>query len=189
MKIRAETNVGITSVLRRYCVGACVGIALVGCTPEPRFEAAPSLRNQETPIGATARFDEGKFAGLWYLRGYLPEKENFDQLAFRTGASGPQFRVAAFVCDPAGVCGNFAEDLPTKRLGKGRYQVEMFDGQPRDLWVLWVDEGFRTAVIGNPQGTFAWIIDRASKGGTDRIKAAREILDFNGYDPRTLKVK
>ena len=67
--------------------------------------------------------------------------------------------------------------------------IKTLDGVDRRLWVLWVDEGFRTAVIGNPEGTFAWIIDRSQKGGADRITAAREILDFNGYDVSQLKVK
>lgn len=164
-------------------LGACTAPAVV--TPE--FQV--SYRDQGTPIGVTSRFEAGKFVGLWYLRGYLPEAEKFDQLVFKTGGKGPQFRLGAFVCDGAGICGNFAEDLETTRLGKGRFKVKMFNGQDRELWVLWVDEGFRTAVIGNPAGTFAWIIDRAPKGGADRIKAAREILDFNGYNVRALKVK
>ena len=60
--------------------------------------------------------------------------------------------------------------------------------EARQFWVLWVDEGFRTAVLGNPDGTFGWIVDRSTTGGADRIKAAREILDFNGYDTGRLRV-
>jgi apolipoprotein D and lipocalin family protein len=101
---------------------------------------------------------------------------------------GPVMRLGAFVCDPAGICGDFSEDLPTKKLGKGRFSVEMPNGLGREFWVLWVDEGFRTAVLGNKEGDFGWIVDRSTKGGADRVKAAREILDFNGYDVSQLKV-
>lgn len=96
-------------------------------------------------------------------------------------------RLGVFVCDGAGVCGDYAEDLPTTKNGKGRYSVKMPNGQTREFWVLWVDEGFRTAVLGNKQGDFGWIVDRSTTGGADRIKAAREILDFNGYNVSLLR--
>ena len=63
-------------------------------------------------------------------------------------------RLGVFVCDGAGVCGDYAEDLPATKKGKGRYSVKMPNGQNREFWVLWVDEGFRTAVLGNKQGDF-----------------------------------
>ena len=48
--------------------------------------------------------------------------------------------------------------------------------------MLWVDDDFRTAALGTPDGSLGWIIDRSATGGTDRIAAAREIMEFNGYD-------
>ena len=139
------------AVLALCAVSACV-------PPPPKPIPAISYRDAAQPIGVISRFNEERFAGLW------------------------------FVCDPAGICGDFAEDLLTERLGKGRYRIVMPDGAERQFWVLWVDEGFRPAVVGNPEGTFGWILDRATTGGSDRIRAAREILDFNGYDLRNLKV-
>ena len=51
-----------------------------------------------------------------------------------------------------------------------------------ELWVIWMDEAVRTAVIATADGRAAFILDRKPEGGADRIEAAREILDFNGYD-------
>ena len=68
---------------------------------------------------------------------------------------------------------------PLERFGRMRLKS---GAQEMDVVVLWVDEGFRTASIGTPDGSFGWIIDRAARGGADRIKAAGEILAFNGYD-------
>jgi len=48
--------------------------------------------------------------------------------------------------------------------------------------VLWVDEGYRTAVVGAPNGRSGWILNRDPQIPADRLAAAREILDFNGYD-------
>lgn len=97
-------------------------------------------------------------------------------------------RLGAPACDASGKCSDVSEDLPLRPRGQGRFSVTMPSGEARDFWVLWVDEGFRTAVLGNPDGTFGWIVDRSTTGGADRIAAAREILDFNGYDVSRLRV-
>ncbi len=55
-------------------------------------------------------------------------------------------------------------------------------GGGQTLVVMWVDDGFRTAAVGDAAGTWAAVIDRARPGGADRVEAAREILDFNGWD-------
>ena len=55
--------------------------------------------------------------------------------------------------------------------------------------MVWVDEGYRTAAIGTPDGSFGWVLDRAASGGGDRITAAREILEFNGYDEGALRMR
>ena len=173
----------------RRIAAALALVALGACAAEipPPVPSGPSYRDQTAPIGITSRFDAKKFEGVWYVRaGFDPA---LGRMAFRMidTAKGPAMRLGAFVCDPAGVCGDFAEDLPVKRMAKGRYSVRMPDGKTREFWVLWVDEGFRTAVLGNKTGDFGWIVDRSTKGGADRIKAAREILDFNGYDVSRLR--
>ena len=173
----------------RWFAGAVALIALGACAadvPAP-VPLGPSYRDQTAPIGITSRFDPKKFEGVWYVRaGFDP---SLGRMAFRMidAPKGPVMRLGAFVCDPAGICGDFSEDLPVKRMGKGRYSVRMPNGLSREFWVLWVDEGFRTAVLGNKTGEFGWILDRSTKGGADRMKAAREILDFNGYDVSQLR--
>ncbi len=52
-------------------------------------------------------------------------------------------------------------------------------GEP--VWVHWIDADNRTAALGNPDGTRVWIMDRAGKPG-ERLRAAREILTWYGYD-------
>lgn len=167
------------------------GLLVLGaCAVEPPAPAAdgPSYRDPSALIGVTSRFDADRFSGVWYVRaGFDPA---LGRMAFRMidTPKGHAMRLGAFVCDGAGVCGDYAQDLPAAQKGKGRYSVQMPDGATREFWVLWVDEGFRTAVLGNKQGDFGWIVDRSTTGGADRIKAAREILDFNGYNVSQLKV-
>lgn len=63
--------------------------------------------------------------------------------------------------------------------GPGRMSVS---GSAAPLWVLWVDEGYRTVVIGTPDRSFAYILNRGGDIAPDRLRAAREILEWNGYD-------
>ena len=162
-------------------LGACAAVV------PSSVPSGPSFRDHSVPIGVTSRFNTKDFEGLWYVRaGFDPDIGRMALRMMETPA-GRVMRLGVVVCDAAGGCGDFAEDLPVKTLGKGRFLVTMPDGQDREMWVLWLDEGFRTAVLGNKVGDFGWIIDRSTTGGADRIKAAREILDFNGYAVNMLR--
>lgn len=61
--------------------------------------------------------------------------------------------------------------------GPGRFAAP--SGEP--WWVIWADSGYRTAVIGTPSGRFGFILNRDGALPADRLQAAREVLDWNGY--------
>ena len=67
--------------------------------------------------------------------------------------------------------------------GPGRFALA---GQP-DWWILWADVGYRTLVIGTPSGAFGFVLNRGSNLPSDRLAAAREVLDWNGYDLTKLR--
>jgi apolipoprotein D and lipocalin family protein len=54
------------------------------------------------------------------------------------------------------------------------------------LWVHWLDFDNRTAALGAPDGSRVWIMDR-SGAPAERLSAAREILDWYGYDLSRLR--
>jgi apolipoprotein D and lipocalin family protein len=170
-------------------LAAAVALAALGAcaAPPPNVTGLQSYRDREALIGVTSRYDDAQFAGLWYVRAAVGPEQGPLSFRMTTGAA-PVMRLGAHVCSASGVCGEVAEDLAARRLGQGRFSVTMPSGEARQIWVLWVDEGFRTAVLGNPDGTFGWIVDRSTRGGGDRIAAAREILDFNGYNVSQLRV-
>ena len=47
---------------------------------------------------------------------------------------------------------------------------------------MWVDEDFETAVIGTASGSFGAILDRDGAIPPDRLAAARDILEFYGWN-------
>ena len=155
-------------------------LLLAGCAA-PTAQAPHGFRDPAALIGATSRFEAERFKGPWIVRGsFGADAPATVALVETTG--GPAFQS----CDGGGSCAPLA--LATVR-GQGRYALQQAGGTPRELWVLWIDEGFRTAVVGNPAGDFGWILDRKPAGGVDRITAAREILDFNGYDLSQLRMR
>ena len=75
--------------------------------------------------------------------------------------------------------------LVRHELGRG---ARWHAGQDRpEIWLLWVDTGYRTAALGTPDGQFGMILDRSPSGGADRITAASEILEWFGYDMNKLQ--
>ena len=120
----------------------------------------PELRDPEAPFGATTRFDPAAFAGTWYEVARFREgpvaRRDYGFADGRITGGGEVFTVAA----------------------PGRMRAA--DGT--ETWVLWVDEGHRTAVLGRPDGAKTVILDRAEVPAADRLAAAREILAWDGYD-------
>lgn len=168
----------LTSVLRRFIVGVVL-VALAACTAP--VQQVGGYRDTTALIGATSRFDLNRFAGAWTVREYFPTEHALTGFNVIPGA-GDTFTWTETIDQSSG-----AEQSATlgTMIGQGRFTLDWDD---RTYWVLWVDEGFRTAVIGTPNGRFGFIADRSPTGGADRIRAAREILDFNGYDVSQLRV-
>lgn len=158
-----------------------IGLALAllaGCAQVP---PATGYRDPSVIIASTTRFDAQRFAGDWVVRAAYPQDADLRGVTARQ--DGTAFALAWHRCNAAGQCGTVAEVWPAQATGQGRYQLRDPSGAAdRTLWVLWVDDGFRTAAVGTPDGRWGWILDRSTSGGADRIAAAREVMDFNGYD-------
>jgi apolipoprotein D and lipocalin family protein len=155
-------------------------LMLAGCRVQGPAQNE-GYRDPSALIGSTSRYDAARFKGAWVVRGSF-EVAAPATVSFVDSTGGPAFQV----CDDGGSCDPIWLATST---GQGRYSLTRPSGETQSLWVLWVDEGFRTAVVGNPTGDFGWILDRKPTGGADRIKAAQEILDFNGYDISQLRMR
>ncbi|MGO4915814.1 lipocalin family protein [Pseudogemmobacter sp. W21_MBD1_M6] len=146
-------------------------MALAGCAAEPVSVA--TYRSPATPIYSAAGFDVTRMAGRWY------EVEGIAADGARCPTGIHDFAVSGGVLTGSSEgCASAARLLGASRdVGQGRLQPE----QGEIVWVLWVDETYRTAVVGTPSGRFGYILNRAPAIPADRLRAAREILDFNGY--------
>ncbi|GGX53293.1 hypothetical protein GCM10007385_21680 [Tateyamaria omphalii] len=127
------------------------------------------LRNPTVPIGAISRFEQARFDGHWQVE--------------RAGAG--EWALAGF--DIAN--GRWQERSETGAprdgrvmpLGRGVLEITYDDRSKRDLWVVWIDPDHNTAALGDPDGRFGFVVTRVGKRWADQIRAAEQVLDFNGY--------
>ena len=135
-------------------------LLLLACgarAPLPPVAAGP-LREASAPVGSQVDVTEARLAGDW-------------QVIEGAGlAPGTRLSFAPGTLTLAG------RTLPLKMTAPGR-----FDLAGQQIWVHWLDADNRTAAMGDPQGGRVWIMDRSGQPG-ERLGAAREILDWYGYD-------
>lgn len=140
-------------------------MVLAACAAPPATEVEIGLRNPTVPLGGTSRFDAARFAGDWQTVRCL----------------GACARSEVYTVATDGVYVRSSGEVDTPFLITAPGILREMGGEDT-LVVMWVDEGFRTAAIGDADGRWAAVLNRKRKAGADRIAAAVEILDFNGWD-------
>ena len=147
---------------------------LAGCVtaPAPLPDPVPGWRDRSVPIGSAVFLDRARLAGDWREVARFPSP-------LQTGCGAATHRIGGALTVTCDGERDPRIAAPLTEVGPGRFATGA--ASLPDWWVLWVDEGYRTLVVGTPDGRAGWILDRGD-GAPDRIAAAREILDFNGYD-------
>lgn len=152
-------------------------LALTACATEPRVAG---FRDPSAQISSAALWDPKRMQGDWV-----------SVAAYRGSDWQPGTRVSFDWSTPDGrmVFDTTAGPrvLPVTPAGPGRFR-RSDGGEAPPFWVLWVDESYRTAVIGTPGGAFGFVLNRDAMIPADRLEAARQVLDFNGYDLAQLQV-
>lgn len=139
--------------------------------------AAPgAFRDARAPIWSAATLDPAAIAGDWVqAAAFLPQGASCRAGAVRIAPG----RIDGRLC-MAGRDAPLAG--PLVPVGPGRLQPP----QGPAWWVIWADTDLRTLAIGTPDGSFGTILVRRGGLSDDRLRAAAEIFDFNGYDTARL---
>lgn len=132
-----------------------------------------AFRDTAAPIWSAAALAPSQIAGDWQqVAGFADDRLACPagMLSLTPAAGG--LRVSGNLCLNGKV-----EKLRglARETGPGRLTVG-----DEEWWVLWVDSGYRTLAIGTPSGRFGVVLDRGAIP-PDRLEAAREVFDFNGY--------
>ncbi len=144
-------------------------------------ERTAAFRPADAPIWSAAAFDAARIEGGWQQVAAFSSGETPGcrpgGAEVRRGAAG--LEIAARLClDGREV----RASGPLRMVGPGRMAVPGM----ADWWVIWVDSGYRTLAVGTPDGSFGFVLDRG-RIGPDRMAAAGEVFDFNGYSRARLK--
>ncbi len=166
-------------------------ILLAGCATQDSGGLFSVYRDTDVPIASKAVFEPARYLGVWHEVARYP-------VPFQAGCVGVTAEYGLRedgLLSVLNVCRN-ALGEETSRIagtaeivGPGRLKVR-FPSVPfvaADYWVLWTDEDYRTAVVGAPNGRSGWILNRTPDIRADRLDAARDVLEFNGYDLGRLK--
>lgn len=153
-------------------------LVLAACASTP--PTASGFRKTEVPIWSAAAFAPDQIAGPWrQVAGYAARPGGCASGALEIAPAPGGYALRGTLCLDGKVQ---AVNALARPAGPGRLAVA---GQ-EDWWVLWVDGGYRTLAIGTPSGRFGFVLDRGAIP-PDRMSAAREIFDFNGYVPGGLR--
>jgi apolipoprotein D and lipocalin family protein len=155
-------------------------LGLAACAA-PAAKGPSAFRDPKTPIFSSAAFDPARLEGRW------------GQVADFGKTASPECGPGAVDFAPSAtgmmVTGQLCLDGRMQRVsgkiatsGPGRLAIPGMS----DWWIIWVDSGYRTLAIGTPSGAFGFILDRGAIPA-DRLNAAREVFDFNGYAVSALR--
>ncbi len=154
-------------------------LALGACAATPGGHRDPGAQ-----ISSAAMFDARRFADAWHIVAAYGDESRCGPLAETWVPTAPgRFRVTGTTCGPAGARAFVAE---ARVSGPGRISLQG-PGLRAELWVLWIDADYRLAAIGSPDGALGRIIARSPAPRADLLAAAREVLQFNGYDLNGLR--
>lgn len=168
-------------IVHRLIVVA-LALLLGACAAKP--PVPQNFRKPGTPIYSIAAFDPSRLPGKWSeVASFAPEGAACRPGGLEIVQTGAGLRATGRLCRAGAEVGHSGALTPVGPGGR-----MMLAGEAEPLWVVWVDTDYRTLVIGTPSGRFGWVLNRGGALPSDRLKAAREILDWNGYDLARLRV-
>ena len=167
--------------MHRLKLALCLGVA--ACTP--KYTTDGPYRQPALQMYSIAGFDLARLEGEWDQVAAFASGANAacppGKAAFRSQRG--QLNASYQLC----LSGQNAAGTGTvAAVGPGRFEVSGKGSLAQDWWVLWVDESYRTLAIGTPSGQFGFILNRGRSLPADRLAAAKEVMDFNGYDVEKL---
>ncbi len=161
-------------------------LLLAGCATQDSGGLFSVYRDTDVPISSKAVFEPDRYLGTWYevARYPVPFEAGCVGVTATYGLRADGLISVLNICrNPDGSEKSRIEGT-AEVVGPGRLKVR-FPSVPfvaADYWVLWTDSDYRTAVVGAPNGRSGWILNREPTIRADRLNAARDILEFNGYD-------
>ena len=150
----------------------------------------PSFRDTSVPIPTAMQIDLNRYQGLWYEIARFP-------VSFEEGCVGV---TAEYTVNPDGTVkvvntcreGSLAATPRSSEAtaeavdaSNAKLKVDFVPYIPftaGDYWILDIDEGYQTVVVGNPDGTAGWVLARQPQISEARLERGYAVLREAGYD-------
>ena len=140
-------------------IGATLALVVLGACKKPVEPVVPGgLRDVSAPVAAQVDATPDRLAGSWRV------------------VTGVGIPVGSKVSVAASAFTVNGATMPFAQVGPGQYVVG-----DRPLWVHWLDADARTVAMGDPEGHWYFVMDRTGTPA-ERLKAAKSILEWYGYD-------
>jgi len=166
---------------------AISGLALSGCV-------GGDYRDQNVPIQTVASVDLNRYQGLWYEIARFP-------VSFEEGCVGVTAEYALNEDGSVKVTNTCRDGTLSGEPRTATARAEAADSSGAklkvdfvpyvpftsgDYWVLDIDDGYQTVVVGTPSGFAGWILARDPQISEARLQRGIEALRRNGYDASQL---
>lgn len=151
---------------------ACSVAALLGCAAPRTNDASTGAAMTRTEPPTATNVDLSRYAGTWYEIARLPMKHEppdyTDISATYTPAADGTIRVQNRAFDGEGTLQEATgEAKPVDPADPSKLEVTFLPEGLRwipftkgDYWILRVDPGYRTALVGSPDHEFLWLLHR-----------------------------
>ena len=178
----------VSRTAARFGVTAFAALALTACV------SGGDYRDDSVPIQTVPSVDLERYQGLWYEIARFP-------VSFEEGCVGV---TAEYTLNPDGsvkvvnTCRDGSLSAPPRTATASaeaadetgaKLKVDFVPYVPftaGDYWVLDIDEGYQTVVVGTPSGFAGWILARQPQISEARLQRGVEALRRNGYDTEQL---
>lgn len=150
-------------------------LLLAACTAAPTKVAVGRYRPADAPIYSNAVLEPVRLVGAWTQVASFGAKGDCKPGGAEISQAATGLQVRYQLCQSGAEARGAGPMVPA---GPGRFDVPL---QPGPWWVLWADADYRTLVIGTPNGHLGFILNRGPFP-SDRLLAAKQILEWNGYD-------
>lgn len=159
-------------------------VLLAACAPPP--PRAVPYRTEGAPIYSIAGLDPARLAGNWHeVAGFYDPAQSGCAVGLTQVTPRRDGGLSLTLSDCTGLGARTVTAAPAGASGRFRADLHGPLGEP--WWVLWIDADNRAMVIGTPSGHFGAILSRTPVLRPDLMEAARQLLDFNGYDVKRLR--
>lgn len=159
-----------------------LGGLLAACSAAPPPAPLAVMRDTSVPIYSMAGFAPARLHGSWQEVAHLaaPGLPTCGGARLEITGQGEDLHLRGALCR-AGLL--TPVNARARHIGNGRLQVS---GEAEAWWVIWADYDDRSVILATPSGSFASILDHGKIPG-DRLKAARDMLGYNGYRTALLR--